>query len=201
MRKADFMQQAIQRSEPERHWTAASADDFVRRITFDFIAQLEEKMKSDGISQAELAKALGVSEAAVSRVLNDPPNLTLRTVVKYALAVGAKAALVAYDDGDHSNALGPVNSDVFSVCWENSGKPHDMWDISDNYQVINVQVMSVHWIATEQLSLPNYLCQSDQWGNDVSISWYRASVRYAYAEYKVPVSIMIDKMGSNLINA
>ena len=195
------MQQAIQRSEPERHWTAASADDFVRRITFDFIAQLEEKMKSDGISQAELAKALGVSEAAVSRVLNDPPNLTLRTVVKYALAVGAKAALVAYDDGDHSNALGPVNSDVFSVCWENSGKPHDMWDISDNYQVINVQVMSVHWIATEQLSLPNYLCQSDQWGNDVSISWYRASVRYAYAEYKVPVSIMIDKMGSNLINA
>jgi transcriptional regulator with XRE-family HTH domain len=195
------MQQAIQRSEQERHWTAASADDFVRRITFDFIAQLEEKMKSDGISQAELAKALGVSEAAVSRVLNDPPNLTLKTIVKYALAVGAKAALVAYDDGDYTNTLGPVNSEVFSVCWENAGKPHDMWAVSDNYQVVNVQVMSVNWITTEQLSLPICFYQSDQWGNDVSVAWYRGSFQYTHVECKMTVSVLIDRTGSNRINA
>jgi transcriptional regulator with XRE-family HTH domain len=194
------VEHAIQHSEPERHWTAASADDFVRRITFDFIAQLEEKMKSDGISQAELAKALGVSEAAVSRVLNDPPNLTLRTIVRYALAVGAKAALVAYDDGDHANTLGPVNSEVFSVCWENTGKPHDMWEVSDNSQVVHVQVMSVNWIATRQLSLPACYSDTDGWGNEISVSWFRTQIEYTHYECEVPVSLLIDKTGSNLFN-
>jgi transcriptional regulator with XRE-family HTH domain len=172
----------------------------VRRITFDFIAQLEKKMESDGISQAELAVALGVSESAVSRVLNDPPNLTLRTIVKYALAVGTKAALVAYDDADYNNTLGPVNSEVFSVCWERAGKPHDMWGVADNFQVITIRTLSVTWMPTEQLAFPSFLRDTDPWGYPISVSWYYTGFQYVHAECQVPVSLLIEKRGSNVVN-
>lgn len=191
------MPQAIQHSEPERHWTAASADDFVRRITFDFIAQLEKKMESDGISQAELADALGVTESAVSRVLNDPPNLTLKTIVKYALAVGAKAALVAYDDGDYQNELGPVNAEIFSVCWERAGRPHNMWDANSNFQVVSTTTITVTWTATQQLAFPAQWSEPDPFGNFASLAWYTAGIQYVYEESQVPVSILFEKTGSN----
>jgi len=191
------VEQTIQNLEPEHHWTAASDDAFLHRITFDFLTQLEKKMESEPLSQAELAEKLGVTESAVSRVLNNPQNLTLKTIVKYARAVGVKVSLVAYEDDDHENLFGPVNSEIFSVCWQRCGQPHDFWSLESNYQSIVTTTISVHWVWFEQLELPIVGNQIDPWGNLCSVSWGAASFEYTYQEQNIPVSLLISKTGSN----
>lgn len=115
--------------EETAHWTARNIEAFIQRITFDFIAQLEQRLGALPMNQAELAQKLEVSEGAVSQILNNPPNLTLKTIVKYARALGLKVAIVAYDDNDPNNDEGPVGSEIFSSCWERANKPRDHWSL------------------------------------------------------------------------
>jgi len=110
-----------------RHWTAESNDAFLHKISFDFISQVEKKLEASSFTQAELARRLGVSEGAVSHILNNPQNLTLKTIVTYARALSIKVSIVAYDDGDPHNERGPINSEVFSTCWERAGRPSNFW--------------------------------------------------------------------------
>jgi transcriptional regulator with XRE-family HTH domain len=113
----------------ERHWTEGSSNALAHRIAFDFIAQVESRLEARSISQVDLAKRLGVSAGAVSKLLNHPENLTLQSIAKYARALGMKAAIVAFDDGDVDNEQGPINSAVFNTCWERAGKPRDSWSL------------------------------------------------------------------------
>lgn len=109
------------------HWTGRSKKDFLFRIAADFIAQLEDKMESLPISQDELAQRLGVTKGRVSQILNNPGNITLGKIVEYARTLEMKVSIVAYEDNDPNNERGPINSAVFSICWEKSGKPRDFW--------------------------------------------------------------------------
>jgi len=111
----------------DQHWTERSVDAFVQRITFDFATQITKALEGSKSSQADLAKYLGVSEGRVSQILNSPGNLGLKNVVKYARAIGRKVALVLYNDGDSENHDGPVNSEIFSTCWERAGRPADFF--------------------------------------------------------------------------
>jgi transcriptional regulator with XRE-family HTH domain len=111
----------------KEHWTQRSIKDYIFKIGADFIAQLEEKMEMEGISQDVLANTLKVTKSRVSQVLNKPGNITLQNVIQYAGAVGIKVSIVAYDDDDPENAKGLINSDVFKICWEKLGKPNDFW--------------------------------------------------------------------------
>jgi len=86
-------------------------------MAFDFVAQVEKRMEALPISQSELASRLGVSEGAVSKLLNNPQNLTLRTVAKYSRALGLNASIVAYDNRDQADSSGPILSEVFTTCW------------------------------------------------------------------------------------
>lgn len=112
-----------------KHWTEKNTESFLSRITFDFIAQLEQKMESLPLTQAELAKKLGVTDSFVSQILNNPSNLSLKTIIKYARALGLKVAVVAYDDNDPDNERGLTNSEIFSICWEKQGKPVDYFSL------------------------------------------------------------------------
>ena len=114
-----------------RHWTAESNDAFLHRISSDFIAQLEKRLEALPITQGALARKLGVSEGAVSHILNNPQNLTLKTVVAYARALGIKVSIVAYDDDDPQNERGPIDSEIFSGCWGNAGSPRNFWDLKE----------------------------------------------------------------------
>jgi len=105
------------------HWTERSTQDFVYRIASDFALQIENKMGEEPINQSNLAKRLGVSDGRVSQVLKSPGNLTIKKMVEYARAMGMKVAIVAYEDNDPSNKNGPINSQIFSECWSNAGKP------------------------------------------------------------------------------
>ena len=111
-----------------KHWTARNIENFLSRITFDFVAQIEKKMDAiPNFKQADLAKKLEVSEADVSQVLNNRPNLRLKTIVRYAQALGLNVALVAYENDENK----VVNSELFSLCWEREGKPQDLFELQD----------------------------------------------------------------------
>ena len=94
----------------KKHWTERSVKDYVFRIVADFIAQLENKTELE--------------------VFN-PENVDLVQMVEYARKLGMKVSIVAYEDDDPENKKGPINSEIFRVCWEKSGKPHDFWDLQE----------------------------------------------------------------------
>jgi len=109
----------------ETHWTEQSADAFAHNLAFGFIAQIEKRLQALSLNQADLAHKLGVSETTVSKVLDNPQTLTLKTIAKYARALQMKAAVIAYDDDDPANEKGLVNPEIFNACWLRAGKPRD----------------------------------------------------------------------------
>lgn len=111
-------------------WTERSVKDFIFSIGSDFMNRVQEKMESDGITQAQLARKLGVTPGRVSQFINNPGNLTLQHVVRCARCLGLKVSLLAYDDRDPDNEDGPISGDIFLDCWEKSGSPRDMWAAS-----------------------------------------------------------------------
>lgn len=111
------------------HYTADD-DAFLSKITFDFVAQLEHRLETSGANQSELAQKLNVSESAVSQVLNcSRANLNLKTMMRYARALGMKVAIVAYDDSDPQNNYGPVGSEIFRQSWEKMERPRDLFSL------------------------------------------------------------------------
>jgi transcriptional regulator with XRE-family HTH domain len=119
-------------------------------MAFDFIAQVENYLEKTPLNQVELARRLGVSEGAISKFLNNPQNLTLRTIAKYARAIGIKAAIVGYDDSDMKDVAGLISSEIFTRCWERAGKPRNSWDleISQTAATTTTKVMVVYVGAT-----------------------------------------------------
>lgn len=121
----------LNKKEIEDHWTEQSIGDFLYRIASDFIEQLEKKMETKKLSQDDLAKRMGLTKGYISQVLNHPGNLTLGNIIRFSRALGMKASVVAYDDNDPDNRRGPIDSDIFRICWEKAGKPLDFWAFSD----------------------------------------------------------------------
>ena len=55
--------------------------------------QICAQMERTGMSRADLARKLGVSRAAVTRMLNGSPNMTLKKLVTVALALGVQVSV------------------------------------------------------------------------------------------------------------
>jgi len=142
------------------HWTARSIKDYLFRIAADFIAQLENKMDSLPISQDELARRLGVTKGRVSQLINHPGNISLATMIEYAKALGMKVSVVAYEDNDPKNTKGPIDSEIFRICWEQLGKPRDFWDtqeiVSNNITAASYFPISQHLTATVNAPIKFY---------------------------------------------
>lgn len=47
-------------------------------------------MECQGVSRADLAATMGIPKSQVSRIFNAPPNLTLRSIARIALALGVQ---------------------------------------------------------------------------------------------------------------
>jgi plasmid maintenance system antidote protein VapI len=60
------------------------AEGLAIKVTDEMLECLEQK----GLSQSWLAEKMGVSRALISRILNAPPNMTLLTIAKIAVALG-----------------------------------------------------------------------------------------------------------------
>lgn len=113
------------------HWTSENLADFVYWITSDFVSQIELRMEEKGINKTEFANLISRSASQVSQVLNNPGNLELESVVRFARGLGMKVSLVAYDDSDPANDQGPIHSSVFSQCWERLNQPRNQDDLDD----------------------------------------------------------------------
>ena len=60
----------------------------LEELLYDLTETIYERMKQKGISQRELAKRLGVSDAYISKILKGNENISLKTLLKLALALG-----------------------------------------------------------------------------------------------------------------
>jgi len=122
----------------ESHWTERSTEDFLYSIASDFIEQLQSKMKTVGMKQSGLAKATKLSKGRISQVFKDPGNLELETMIKFARALSMKVSVLAYEDvDDPKNERGPINAEVFRLCWQHLKRPVDMWSFKQNAQAVN----------------------------------------------------------------
>ena len=151
------------------HWTERSVEDYVHRLSSDFVVQLEKRIEDDEVTKKQIADRLGVSGGAVSQVLNTPGNLELRTMVQYARAVGMKVALVAYDDNDPDNTKGPIISEIFVKCWERLGKPEDFFDFNEMKQ------SSRCWIMTKYCQFAEVAQTADRRNIPVKYERYAAT--------------------------
>lgn len=57
-------------------------------LDIEFIVHRE--MKHLGLSKSDLAKRMGVSLQSLSKLLNSQPNMTLKTIARFELALGIK---------------------------------------------------------------------------------------------------------------
>jgi transcriptional regulator with XRE-family HTH domain len=112
-----------------KHWTSEDSEAFVHGLAFDFIVQVEKRMEELDLNQAAVAQRLGVSEGAVSHVLNNPQNLTLKTIARYCQALNIRVSVVMYDIGDRAEEVGPIPGEIFESCWSRSGKPQQFDDL------------------------------------------------------------------------
>lgn len=64
------------------------------KLSADVVSRLDHILKEKGITQRELAKRMGRSEAVISRWTTGFPNLTLKTISELSAAVGEPLVIV-----------------------------------------------------------------------------------------------------------
>jgi transcriptional regulator with XRE-family HTH domain len=65
-------------------------DEELTRLTMQVTDEITWRMRSLGLSRADLASRMGVSPGRVSQVLSGGENITLRTLASLAVAVDAQ---------------------------------------------------------------------------------------------------------------
>ncbi len=74
--------------------TAESEPDFVyEQLLLDVNERILTAMERAGVRKADLAERLGTSRAYITKLLGGPENLTLKTLVKVAMALNSKVEL------------------------------------------------------------------------------------------------------------
>lgn len=76
-----------------------------------FTNALAARMSHQGISQADLARRLGVTRARVSQLLQHKSSPTLQTMVQVAHALGCEVRLALVPSGQTSGSATPQRSD------------------------------------------------------------------------------------------
>lgn len=125
------------------HWTERSEDDFRYSVAFDFMGHVESRLESLGWSQDRLANEIGVTKGRISQLLNNPGNLTLKTIVSIVRSLDMKFSIVSYLNDDSINAGGPISSNVFLSCWNKLNKPCNMWDVEENVGQYNMNMHDI----------------------------------------------------------
>ena len=80
----------------------------------DFTVSLWDAMQSEGVSQAELARRIDSAPAYVSRVLGGADNVTLRTMVRMAYALGLRVRVDLQKFKDTEKPMGSLTCARFA---------------------------------------------------------------------------------------
>jgi len=65
-------------------------DFLAEGLSIGIIENSLQVMKQKGISRADLAREMGVPKSQISRIFNAPPNLTLLSIARIAVALGVE---------------------------------------------------------------------------------------------------------------
>ena len=87
----------------------ADADFIAEGLAMTVVEDALRIMESNNLSRADLAKVMGVSRPLVSRFLNAPPNLTLRSVARLAVALDVRP-FVGLDVDSRQRAMRPAKA-------------------------------------------------------------------------------------------
>lgn len=71
-----------------------SFDNVAAKMALDFEAEVFMRLKKLGLKRKDLAELLGVSPAAVSKLLAENSNMTLKTMAKVAVALGCEVSSI-----------------------------------------------------------------------------------------------------------
>lgn len=63
------------------------------KLAVDFLAELNAFMQANRVSNAELARRVGVSPAYITKLFRGSSNLSIETLTKFAAAIGCKVHL------------------------------------------------------------------------------------------------------------
>lgn len=88
--------------------TALSAEGEAERLQLKFADKLVALMAEQGVSRTEFARRLGIQPSRVTALLSGNGNLTIRTMVRAARALGAQ----------YHNCLAPETHSVRWQCWD-----------------------------------------------------------------------------------
>jgi predicted transcriptional regulator len=88
----------------EEYWT--------QRAIVQFTEELSRRMEEKGVSRAELAAAIGVSQPYITKVLKGNVNFTLATMTKLAMALGAVLRIQVVPMGEEQVARMPIELEV-----------------------------------------------------------------------------------------
>jgi transcriptional regulator with XRE-family HTH domain len=79
--------------EQWRERYASDADYLAEVMALDFVERVAQVMEFRGLTRSALAEKMHVSPAYISRTLNAPPNLTLRTIAAFGIAFGVRPSI------------------------------------------------------------------------------------------------------------
>ena|SRR5690348_14191053 len=74
------------------------------RVILDFTSDLDRLMSEKELSRAEVGRRIGASPAYVTKVMRGNTNLTVKSMVALAAAVGASVQIVLISEEDQRNA-------------------------------------------------------------------------------------------------
>ena len=75
------------------------APDYIAEgMSISIIENALQIMKQKGISRSDLAREMSVPKSQISRIFNAPPNLTLLSIARIAIALGVEPQVLLNKD-------------------------------------------------------------------------------------------------------
>jgi len=119
------------------HWTNKSFLDFVYGVGAGVVDQLQQALDRRRLTHADFARMVARSPGRVSQVMNNPGNLTLKTVGEWSRALGLGFSIVLYDDRGADLENGPIHPDIFRTCWESASRPRNQFELENIAHQLN----------------------------------------------------------------
>ena len=101
----------IDLSDFYRETETSDARAYSHALDVEFIVNRE--MLRQNLTKRELASRMGISAPALSKLLNSPPNMTLKTIANFELALGIEIAprVVSGHINECHYSVSPVSND------------------------------------------------------------------------------------------
>jgi DNA-binding Xre family transcriptional regulator len=75
------------------------------RVAHGAITALKQARQAQGLSLADIRDRTGIERSALSRLENETPNVTIRTLERYAEALGKRVVIEITDVGPSSSTI------------------------------------------------------------------------------------------------